>query len=232
MFRSHRARRTSSYTGRDLVVRFNGFEPGAVPFDEFLAFLEALFDLYRFADVRDADIDQPPVPSLRRIRAGSPVDLEWVFEAARDSPVTVAAVAVAIQQLAKVLNEVLDGRARRKLIASQTAATDRRSQAEVAKIEAETRAATEESRTRIARIKAETRAIEATHRIAMDVNAAHALTKLPLIVEDPAQLLPEPSFRAGQLSDDTRRALAVLEQSPIEVDIVTIRWARRRRRTR
>lgn len=232
MFRSQRTRGTRPNSGRDLLVRFNGFEPAAAPFDEFLAFLEALFDVYRLADVRGSTLAQPPIPSLRRIKAGSPVDLEWVFEAVRDSPATVAAIAIAIQQLAKALNEVLDGRARRKLIASQAAASDRRSRAEVVKLEAETRAATEESRARVAKIEAETRAIEATQEPTLAIDAVPAIAKPPLIMDDPDLLLREVAFDTGSLSDDALHAVAVLQESPIEVDIVTIRWARRRRRTR
>ncbi len=230
MFRSQRTRGTRSHSGRDLVIQFNGFEPAAVPFDEFLRFLETLFELYRSADMQNARLPGPPVPSLRRIRAGSPVDLEWVFEAVRDSPATIAVVAIAIQQLAKALNEVLDGRARRRLIASQTAASDVRSRAEFAKLEAETRAISDVSRARVAKSEAERHVIEATAGAALEISGELALRKPPLIVDDSAQLLVGPALDSGPFSVDTRRAIAVLVESPIEIDIVAIRWARRRRR--
>src|SRR6266542_610845 len=44
MFRSERTRGTRLHSGRDLVIQFNGFEPSALPFDEFLTFLESLFE--------------------------------------------------------------------------------------------------------------------------------------------------------------------------------------------
>lgn len=231
MYERQRAQRTRSSSGRDLIIQFSGFQSSATPFDEFLTFLQALFDLYRSAEVpAEAGLSEPPVPSLRRIKAGSPVDLEWVFEAVRDSPATIAAVAFAVQQIAKALNQVLDGRARRRLIASQTGASDRRSGAEVAGLEAETRAETQESRARVARIEAETREIEDRHATTMVIAAERALLKPPLIVVDPAQLLATPALDAGLMSGGARRAVALLDEGPIEVDIVTIRWARRRRR--
>jgi hypothetical protein len=230
MFRRERAPRTRSYSGRDLIVGFNGFVPASAPFDEFLAFLEALYDVYRFADVGDVPgMVRPPVPSLRRIKAGSPVELEWAFEAIRDSPATVAAVAIAIQQLAKALNEVLDGRARRKLVAAQAAATDRRSRAVANKLDAETKAISEESRARVSKIEAETSAVEAMHETALDVVSGRAVARPPLVVDDPGGLLADTSD-ARPPTTDARSAIEVMAVSVFEVDVVTVRWARRRRR--
>lgn len=116
----HRSMSRRQPTGQDMIVRFQGSEPLYVDFEDFIAFLDAIYRIYRLNADSGVFARAPSRPSLQRVVAGSPVDIQWVFEGARDVPGLAATIGLALLPLVTVLNNVLTGRATRRKLDAQT----------------------------------------------------------------------------------------------------------------
>ena len=212
-------------------IRFRGSDLVDLEFNELNLFLGALSAVFESAWEMDQLEGAPPQPlTLRHVSAGSPFDLMLLLPAI---PVAIRVSAAAVTAVVDAINHALDGRTQRARIRAETAAIRDKAAAEVARTNAETRAIEEKARNDAVKNDAEIREIDT--RIARADRLASLLESDFRAVEvvDPSGILTEFGRGLSGRMPRTARLIdaeALIANSPVRIDTITISYARPKRR--
>jgi hypothetical protein len=206
-----------------LVSLFGSTDP-QVDLVEFVQFLDALNALFEdgLIDARLAG-ELRQRPGLAHIEAGSPVTIQILVALDASSGAAVAA-GILLLYVVEALNQVFNGRTARKIAGEESRAGIKIDEAKAEAIDRESKARTEVLE---ARARAITRESEA--RVAPPPELP-AEPETGVILIDRTDLAQVAGRRSRRLPARSKRAKNTLIQSPIEIDTVTLDYAKTRRR--